>query len=136
MVFNSVWTLLVIAYVGLTPIYFTRIFHKLVSLGLNAVTMLFWFAGSIALAVAFGGPYKCGADTICGSTTAAIAFGFFLWYVLAAHCNFELPKTKNKKQELTLCDRAIFTFLTVIDCLDSFRNRGASVKGPAAYPGA
>jgi cytochrome c oxidase assembly factor CtaG len=79
MVFNSVWSLLVLAYVGITPIYMTSIFHKLAALALNVITTIFWFAGSIALAVAIGGPYNCGANTYCGSEEAAIAFGFFLW---------------------------------------------------------
>jgi hypothetical protein len=79
MIFNSIWSLLVLLYVGLTPLYMTSLFHKLVALGLEAVTMLFWFAGSIALAVYVGGPHNCGANTWCGSISAAVAFGFFLW---------------------------------------------------------
>jgi hypothetical protein len=97
MLFNSIWSLLVLAYVGLTPLYYTRVFHRLASLALEAVTALFWFAGSIALAVAFGGPYDCGANTFCGSTSAAIAFGFFLW--------------------------ALFTALTVLDTIEAVRSR-------------
>ncbi len=83
MLFNSLWTLLVIAYVGIAPLYLTRIFHRLASLALEAVTLIFWFAGSIALAVYVGGPINCGRSTWCGSIEAAVAFGFFLWYVLA-----------------------------------------------------
>lgn len=98
MVFNSVWSILVLIYVGVIPLVASRLFHKLVSLALNALTMLFWFAGSIALAVRYGPSVYCGGNNICGSTKAAIAFGFFLW--------------------------AIFTGLTIIDALGSFRNRG------------
>ncbi|RYP13814.1 hypothetical protein DL765_006686 [Monosporascus sp. GIB2] len=71
MVFNSVWSLLVLAYVGLSPLYFPRLSHKLVATGLNCVTALFWFAGSIALAVWAG----------VGVGAAAVAFGFFLWAI-------------------------------------------------------
>jgi CBS-domain-containing membrane protein len=71
MVFNSVWSLLVLLYVGVTPLYMTSIFHKLAALVLNVLTTLFWFAGSIALAVQLGGP----------TIAAAVAFGFFLWCV-------------------------------------------------------
>ena len=78
MIFNSIWSLLVLAYVGIVPIYLTRMFHKLVALGVTAVTMLFWFAGAIALAAQFGG--DCGPLNVwCGVMNAAIAFGFFLW---------------------------------------------------------
>jgi hypothetical protein len=91
MIFNSVWSLLVLAYVGITPIYMTSIFHKLVALGLNVVTTIFWFAGSIALAVAVGGPWNCGTNSVCGSLEAAIAFGFFLWYVLDRRSSLDCP---------------------------------------------
>lgn len=102
MVFNSVWSLLVLAYVGVTPLYYTHLFHRLASLALEAVTTIFWFAGSIALAVAFG-THNCGGNTFCGSLTAAIAFGFFLW--------------------------ALFTALTVLDTIEAMRSR----RGIAAH---
>ncbi|KAI0100002.1 membrane-associating domain-containing protein [Hypoxylon sp. NC0597] len=115
MVFNSVWSLLVLIYVGVTPLYLTSVFHKLAALALNAITTIFWFAGSIALAVFVGGPYDCRSNSYCGSAEAAVAFGFFLW--------------------------ALFTFLTVLDALESLRSRGHNVgtttaSKPNAYPGA
>lgn len=78
MLFNSIWSLLVLAYVGLTPLFMTSIFHKLAALGLEAITMIFWFAGSIALADFIGVP-RCHGNDFCGSIQAAVAFGFFLW---------------------------------------------------------
>jgi len=108
MIFNSVWSLLVLAYVGLTPLYMTRFFHK-ASLGLEAITMLFWFAGSIALAVYVGGPLSCHGNTYCGAVEAAIAFGFFLW--------------------------AIFIVLVVLDAIEAMRSRGSHHSKPAGYPG-
>lgn len=79
MVFNSIWSLLVLIYVGITPLYYERLFHKLASVALLIITTIFWFAGSIALAVHVGGPWICGANRVCGASEAAIAFGFFLW---------------------------------------------------------
>lgn len=96
MVFNSVWSLLVLAYIGLTPLYMTSIFHRLAALGLEAVTMIFWFAGSIALAVFIGVP-RCQGNSFCGSIQAAVAFGFFLW--------------------------AIFLFLVVLDGIEAMKSR-------------
>jgi hypothetical protein len=81
MVFNSVWSILVLIYIGITPLYMTSVFHRLAALVLNVLTAIFWFAGSIAMAAEFGGPYDCRGNTACGSAEAAIAFGFFLWYV-------------------------------------------------------
>lgn len=78
MLFNAIWSILVLAYVGVTPLYMTSIFHRLAALVLEAITMIFWFAGSIALAVWIGVP-RCGNDHLCGSVQAAVAFGFFLW---------------------------------------------------------
>lgn len=78
MLFNAIWSLLVLAYIGLTPLYMTGIFHRLAALALEVITMIFWFAGSIALAVLIGAP-RCHGNTFCGSYEAAVAFGFFLW---------------------------------------------------------
>jgi hypothetical protein len=104
MIFNSVWSLLVLAYIGLVPLYATRLFHKLASLALLVITTIFWFAGSIALAVFTGVP-ECSGSSWCGSLQAAVAFGFFIW--------------------------AIFTFLLVLDTLEAMRSRGhgATVDG-------
>lgn len=116
MIFNSIWSLLVLAYVGVVPLYATRLFHKLVSLALLAITTIFWFAGAIALAVYTGVP-DCSGSSRCGSLQAAVAFGFFIWI--------------------------IFTFLTVLDTIEAMRSRGHAVDshhmhqkpvGPT-YPG-
>ncbi|KAI1109129.1 membrane-associating domain-containing protein [Nemania sp. NC0429] len=113
LVFASVWSLLVLIYIGLTPLYMTSAFHRLAALVLNVLTAIFWFAGAIAAAVGFGGPYNCHGDSGCSDAEAAIAFAFFLW--------------------------AIFTFLAVVDGLESLRRRGHHVdtaKSTNAYPGA
>ncbi|KAL1876193.1 hypothetical protein VTK73DRAFT_9631 [Phialemonium thermophilum] len=110
MLFNSIWSLLVLLYIGITPLYYTHLFHRLASLALEAVTTIFWFAGSIALAADFGGPYHCGSSTPCGCTTAAITFGFFLW--------------------------ALFTVLTVLDTIESLRSRRHTTAQPKPYVGA
>ncbi|KAH7353999.1 hypothetical protein B0T11DRAFT_122578 [Plectosphaerella cucumerina] len=116
-IFNSVWSLLVLAYIALTPIFMAKLFHQLVSLGLLAVTVIFWFAGSIALADALGAP-RC-QSAYCGAWQAAIAFSFFIW--------------------------AIFTGLLVLDIMAVLRSRGHSnahskpghgnAAGTNTYPG-
>lgn len=78
MLFNAVWSLLVLAYVGLTPLYLKSIFHRLAAMALVAITMIFWFAGAVALAVWVGMP-RCYGNNFCQSLQAAVAFGFFLW---------------------------------------------------------
>ncbi|RYP52341.1 hypothetical protein DL768_002452 [Monosporascus sp. mg162] len=104
MIFNSVWSLLVLAYVGLSPLYFPRMSHKLVATGLNCATAIFWFAGSIALAViARVGLWGGGG----GAWGAATAFGFFLWI--------------------------IFTFLAVLGVLEA-RGTSSTAKTPSTAP--
>jgi len=107
MLFNSIFSLLVLAYLALTPLYFPRFFHRLVALGLEAVTSLFWFAGSIALAAGWANP-RCGGNNYCGSVNAAVAFGFFLW--------------------------ALFTFFAILSAREVLRSRRGSTTSPAAKP--
>ncbi|KAL1837611.1 hypothetical protein VTJ49DRAFT_3572 [Mycothermus thermophilus] len=104
MLFNSVWSLLVIGYIFLAPLYFARLFHSLVALVLEWMTMIFWFAGSIALA-AYVGSWPCGANTYCHSAKAATAFGFFIW--------------------------ALFTFFVILDTRAWLRNRGSAAPKPS-----
>jgi hypothetical protein len=108
MLFNSIWSLLILAYVGLAPLYYTRVFHRLASLALETITMLFWFAGSIALAVYVGGPYYCGSSHYCGALEAAVAFGFFLW--------------------------ALFSFLVALDAIEAMRSRNHTTTHPHTKP--
>ena len=110
MMFNTVWTLCVLAYLILAPMFLERFYNTLVALGLNAITTLFWFAGSIALAVHFR---YCNVGYFCNNGTAAIVFGFLLWL--------------------------IFTAITVLHGLDWNKSRGAGgvgAKAPATYAGA
>lgn len=112
MLFNSIWSLLVLAYLAISPVYYARFFHALAALALEWITMIFWFAGSIALACYWGSP-RCEGDTYCGSTEAAIAFGFFLW--------------------------ALFGFLVFVDTLATLRSRGhhtTTAAQPKPYVGA
>lgn len=100
MLFNSVWSLLAIAYLFLVPVYFSQIFHSLAAVVLEWITVIFWFAGSIALAAFIGS--GCPSQW-CRTAQAATAFGFFLW--------------------------ALFTFFAVIDTISFLRNRnGVSTK--------
>lgn len=69
MLFNTIWSILILVYIALIPLFFARAYHTLAALVLLGVTAIFWFAGSIAMAVTVGG----------GTPAAAVAFGFFLW---------------------------------------------------------
>lgn len=104
LVFNSVWSLLVLAYIGFVPLYYTRFFHRLASLGLLALTTLFWFAGAIAFAAFIGTP-ACHGSRYCGTAKASAAFAFFIWL--------------------------FFSFLLTLDTLEALRKRPHDQPGGA-----
>ena len=99
MIFVAVWTIIVVLYLALTPKFMPSLAHVFAILALNALTMLFWFAGFIALAVFHhqledsgyfvGDIYGDIADfgfcsalpTYCKQIEAATVFGAFEWYV-------------------------------------------------------
>lgn len=78
-VFAAVWSLLALIYLMLAPLRFERFAHNMAILAVEAVTMIFWFAGFIALAV-FLSDRTC-YGSVCGSAKAACVFAAFEWYV-------------------------------------------------------
>ncbi|MCJ1321953.1 hypothetical protein MMC15_007298 [Xylographa vitiligo] len=85
MLFNSLWSLLVLAYL-LATLRFGRFSHPIASFVLLLVTALFWFAGFIALAVAVGP--TCYGKHACETVAAAAAFGAFLWVIFLVDAIF------------------------------------------------
>ncbi|KAG9228296.1 membrane-associating domain-containing protein [Amylocarpus encephaloides] len=79
LLFCSIWTLLVLIYLILAPLKFPRFAHKSAILGIEAVTMIFWFAGFIAFAVLLS-DIGCGSGWWgCRVNQAAAVFGAFEW---------------------------------------------------------
>ncbi|KAI9871293.1 MAG: hypothetical protein M1830_008989 [Pleopsidium flavum] len=64
LIFTSLWTLLALAYLTLTPWLAPRASHKFAILAVEALTMLFWFAGFIALAVFVSRLLVCGGHDL------------------------------------------------------------------------
>lgn len=77
MVFASVWTVLALNYLVIAPWKMPRIANKFAILGVEALTMIFWFGGFIALAVFLGGRVCYGH--VCSVAKAATAFAAFEW---------------------------------------------------------
>lgn len=65
-------------YVILTPRLASRLYHGTIGLAILALTALFWFAGSVAVAAQF--PIHCD-NGFCHLIQATCAFGFFLWAI-------------------------------------------------------
>jgi hypothetical protein len=81
MLFTSIWTLLAVAYLVLAPTRFPKAAHKFAILGVEALTMLFWFAAWVAVAALWGDWFKPARTGSLWSTgVAAIIFSAFIWY--------------------------------------------------------
>jgi hypothetical protein len=102
MVFNSIWTILALMYLIVVPWRFSETIahHKFAILGVEAVTMIFWFAGFIALAVFLTGRTCYGQ--VCNSARATAVFGAFEWCVCAISSVFGI--TDQVKQGAIRCD--------------------------------
>ncbi|KAI9372382.1 marvel domain-containing protein [Aspergillus egyptiacus] len=88
MLFNGVWSFfIVVPYFLLTPIFIPMLAHRYALPAVDGVTMIFWFAGFIALAVDLGDlddgsgmfGFSCSDHSFCQGLQAAAAFGAFNW---------------------------------------------------------
>lgn len=92
MLFNTIWTILVLVYLAVVPRLMSSLYHSIVALPLLGISTLFWFAGSIALAALIGAG-NCNVASVCGpyrAAQAATAFGFFIWAMFTVLTVFEL----------------------------------------------
>ena len=76
--FTSVWTLLAAPFLGAAPLYAAHLAHPFVMVGVEAVKMIFWFAGFIALGAELPPPRACVWST-CRALQAATVFAAFEW---------------------------------------------------------
>ncbi|KAL4788424.1 membrane-associating domain-containing protein [Aspergillus varians] len=85
MLFNGVWTFfIVVPYFILAPIFAPALAHRWALPGVDGVTMIFWFAGFIALAVDLGDVVGCSHSSVCQGVQAAAVFGAFNWVLFLA----------------------------------------------------
>jgi len=96
LLFCAVWSLLALLYLVLVPWRFsdTVAHHKLAILAVESITLLFWFAGFIAVAVFLSGRVCFGS--VCSAAKAATVFGAFecccsLPPRLSPSCTFSAP---------------------------------------------
>ncbi|KAK3719705.1 hypothetical protein LTR37_004242 [Vermiconidia calcicola] len=84
LLFDAVWTLLALTYLTLVPWRFSETIahHKFAILAVETLTMIFWFAGFVALAV-FLSDRVCYGH-VCSAAKAACVFGAFEWVCFAA----------------------------------------------------
>ncbi|KAA6410046.1 MAG: hypothetical protein FRX48_06660 [Lasallia pustulata] len=108
LIFTSVWTLLSVLYLGLSPSYSPRAAHKHAILAVDGLTCLFWLAGWIALAAFLAGLLFCTGH-VCGAAKAAAVLGVLEWL--------------------------LFVVTTTLAVLHALRTRGASGTKAAAAAG-
>lgn len=77
LVFVSIWTLLVVIYFVVADRFMQRLSHGIAILVLEALSMLFWFAGWVAVATWLGDDHYVGWPR--RHATAATVFGAFAW---------------------------------------------------------
>lgn len=77
--FLACWTTFVATpYVTAAPIYAPRLAHRFVIPAVEVITMIFWFAGFVALGAELPRPAGCVWST-CHALQAATVFGAFEW---------------------------------------------------------
>lgn len=106
--FTSIWTFFALAYLTLAPLYLAKLAHGFALLAVEVLTMLFWFAGFIALAV-FASDHCPESSRACGTMKAAAAFAAFEWL--------------------------LWTVTTVLVALKTFRSGASSTTKPGAAAG-
>ncbi|KAH8145761.1 uncharacterized protein LAJ45_10238 [Morchella importuna] len=80
LLFNSIWSFVALGYLVATPMFFPNFHNRWGVLGVEAITMVFWFAGFIALAADIP-TFRCAVNFRCaiGASKAAATFGAFAW---------------------------------------------------------
>jgi len=81
--FTACWTLLAVVYLAFAPTRFPDAAHKFAILAVEFLTMLFWFAGWVALAVLLG-DIGCEGWAACQVAEAATVFGAIEWLLFVA----------------------------------------------------
>ena len=80
LLFLGCWTTFVATpYLAAAPIWAPRLAHRIVIPAVEVVTMIFWFAGFIAIGAELPSPAGCVWST-CHALQATTVFGAFEWY--------------------------------------------------------
>lgn len=83
LIFASIWTILVLIFLLVVPRFMSTL-NKWILVGVEALTMIFWFAGFVALAVYISEDTDCGGGKICNTAKAACVFAAFNWLLWTA----------------------------------------------------
>lgn len=108
-VFLTVWTLLLLTYQFLAPLFLSAIAKPIISLSLELVTVIFWFCDWIALA-ALWAPFRCHNVSFCSTGKASAAFAAINWALFLATFVLIVLRSKNFIKHGILSMREPFEF--------------------------
>ncbi|PHH54687.1 hypothetical protein CFIMG_003631RA [Ceratocystis fimbriata CBS 114723] len=80
MLFSTIWTIVLLLYIYLSQKYLPQVFNRRVAFYALALTVIFWFSGSTALAAWVGIPDT--TNNMERVAQGATAFGYFIWGML------------------------------------------------------
>jgi hypothetical protein len=91
LLFCSVWTLfIVVPYLVAAPMFAPQFAPIHVILAVDAVTMIFWFSGFIAVAAQIHSPSVCSHYNFCATAQGASALGAFEWLLFTGAAAMEV----------------------------------------------
>ncbi|KAJ5404098.1 hypothetical protein N7509_003969 [Penicillium cosmopolitanum] len=98
LLFLGCWTAFVATpYLGAAPIFFPRLAHRFVIPAVEIITMIFWFAGFIALGAELPPPRYCHYST-CRALQAVTVFGAFEWVLFSVTTYFAVVDLMNHRR--------------------------------------
>ncbi|EPS34178.1 hypothetical protein PDE_09142 [Penicillium oxalicum 114-2] len=98
LLFLGCWTtFLATPYLLAAPIYMPRLAHRFVIPAVEVVTMIFWFAGFIALGAELPAPVYCRWSA-CRALQAVTVFGAFEWILFAVTTYFAIMDLKEHRR--------------------------------------
>ncbi|KAJ6107671.1 hypothetical protein N7523_008994 [Penicillium sp. IBT 18751x] len=98
LLFLGCWTSFVaVPYLGAAPIFFPRLAHHYVIPAVEVITMIFWFAGFIALGAELPPPAYCHWSA-CSAMQATTVFGAFEWVLFAVTTYFAVLDLMNHRR--------------------------------------
>ncbi|KAJ5580934.1 hypothetical protein N7450_007235 [Penicillium hetheringtonii] len=90
LLFLGCWTsFIAVPYLGAAPIFFPKLAHRFVIPAVEVITMIFWFAGFIALGAELPPPRWCHYST-CRALQAVTVFGSFEWVLFVVTSYFAI----------------------------------------------
>ncbi|TWU78145.1 hypothetical protein ED733_007502 [Metarhizium rileyi] len=86
---NTVWSIMALAFISITPLVLSYALHNLVALLLLAVTTIVWLGGSIAVASILGDLFE-NRKGLYMVSRPIVAFSFFIWVTFATLMSVEV----------------------------------------------